>query len=248
MAESVANAPGAGRPYIGMIVPPATAVPPPEAAALYGDDVRFVARGLGVTELTPDSFGLALTRLDSAIDELVRSGVDAVSLMGTSISFYRGNSGHDELLRRMEARARPRPVSTMSLAVVRALTALDARRVVIGSPYSEQVAAALDDFLTAHGFEVLGSRSLGLVEIPAIRALTDDDLVALGDVLFAEHPAADTLVLSCGALRTAGAVERLAARWRRPVVSSSQAGCWDAVRLVDERTAGPVSAWTGLSA
>lgn len=222
-----------------MVVPPARDEVPVEATELYPEGVTFVARGLGLTELTPVAYARGLRNLEEAVTRLVAQGADAVSLMGTSITFYEGRVGHDAIVDRMRRAAGGRPVSTMSLAILRALRSYGAQRIAVGSPYSRGVARALVEFLQDDDFEVVARENLGLREGKAIRSLDHAALVALGDAVLARHPEADALLLSCGALQTMSAAAELEARWARPVVSSSQAGCWDAVRLVSPALAGP---------
>lgn len=228
-------------PMIGMVVPPATAVVPPEARLLYPDGIRFAARGLSLEEMTPPAYARALHNLDASVQELVDAGADAISLMGTSISFFMGRTGHDEIHARLAGLAGGLPTSTMALAVVRALNSVGARRIVIGSPYIDSVSDALATYLTEMGFRVLATRNLGIKGIARVRSLTDHDLVSLGDDLLSAEKTADALLLSCGALRTQGATDVLQRRFNVPVISSSQAGCWDAVRLVSPELAGDVA-------
>jgi len=224
---------------IGMVVPPARDEVPAEASELYPEGVAFIARGLGLTELTPAAYARGLRDLEEAISRLVAQGAQAVSLMGTSITFFEGRAGHDAIVERMRRAAGGRPVSTMSLAITRALRPLGAQRIAVGSPYSPTVARALVEFLQDDGFEVVASEHLGLTEGKAIRSLGRESLVSLGDAALELAADADALLLSCGALHTMSATAEIEARWSRPVVSSSQAGCWDAVRLVAPGLAGP---------
>lgn len=45
-----------GTPCIGLIVPPAAGQVPQDAGLLYGNRIRFIARGLGISAVSPDGF------------------------------------------------------------------------------------------------------------------------------------------------------------------------------------------------
>src|SRR5258708_26094672 len=78
--------------------------------------VRFGARGVGVRSLTPTGYDSAWEGLLAAAEHLAGLGVDAVMVIGTSLTFYRGADAHDELMAKLRA-ATGRPVSTISHAV-----------------------------------------------------------------------------------------------------------------------------------
>jgi arylmalonate decarboxylase len=217
-------------PTIGMIVPPAPDVVPPEPLQLYPEGVRFVARGLGLTSLTPDGYDQVIDRIATASAELAEEGADAIALMGTSISFYRGPAFNAELVASME-KASGLPATTMSNAVVDALGQLGARRLTVATAYGDEVNDRLAAFLRVVGFEVLALESLGIVDVDAVFGVTTDDLLALGRRAAAAAPDADAMFLSCGGLRTLAVTEPLERATGMPVVSSAVAGAWAAVRL-----------------
>jgi len=218
-------------PTIGMIVPPAPDVVPPEPLQLYPDGVRFVARGLGLTSLTPDGYDQVIDRIATASAELAEAGADAIALMGTSISFYRGPVFNAELVGRMEA-ASGVPATTMSNAVMEALDKLGARKLSVATAYGDAVNERLSAFLREAGFEVLALESLGIVDVDRVFDVTGDDLMALGRRAAAAAPDADAMFLSCGGLRTLSVTTPLEIETGLPIVSSAVAGAWAAMRLV----------------
>ena len=113
---------------IGLVVPFATDTVPDEGLQMY-PDVRFVARGVGVRSLTPTGYDSAWEGILSAAEHLAKPGVDAIMVIGTSLTFYRGSDSHDRLLESC-ARSPGLPVSTMSQAVVDGLRHFGARRIV----------------------------------------------------------------------------------------------------------------------
>ncbi len=101
---------------IGLVVPFADDRVPGEGPLMY-PDVKFLARGVGVRALTPEGYEPAMAAIVPAAEHLARQGVDAVMVIGTSLTFYKGAVAHRRLLDALRA-ATGLPVSTMSQAVV----------------------------------------------------------------------------------------------------------------------------------
>ncbi|ASR35344.1 hypothetical protein BAY61_10445 [Prauserella marina] len=219
-------------PTVGLVVPPAAGKVPADAAVLYPHSPRFVARGLGLVDMAPHDYDRALGNLDDAVEGLLRAGASAVSLMGTSLSFYRGEAGHADVLRRLDSLTGGLPVSTMAAAVVRALRLLGARDIAVGSAYTGEVATRLAAFLTGEGFRVLAREELAITRIDALSGVGAERLGTLTASLLTAAPSADAVLLSCGGLDTLGVIPSLEHRYGLPVVASSPAGLWDAAGLV----------------
>src|SRR5262245_32336450 len=96
---------------IGLVVPQAEDKVPAEAAQMY-PGMRFIPRGVGVRSLTPEGYAAAFDAIPAAAEQLVIQGVDAIMVIGTSLTFYRGPEAHNDLLARLR-RSTGLPVSTM---------------------------------------------------------------------------------------------------------------------------------------
>ena len=138
-------------PQLGLIVPPAAGDVPPEGPALYAGRAAFRARGLGLAEISNRGYDAVIDRVATLAAELAADGAQALSLMGTSLSFYRGGQANEELKRVMTL-ASGLPATTMSDAVVRGLRAVGARRVAVATAYIDEVNRQLDAFLRESGF------------------------------------------------------------------------------------------------
>jgi len=223
--------PGRRRQVVGVIVPPAQGEVPPELPQLYGDELDFVAWGLALGRLTTQGYDAVIDKVAVAARELAARGADAVALMGTSLSFYRGKAFNEQLIRTMVEAARL-PVTTMSSAIVEALHAVGASRIAVATAYTAEVNERLAVFLRDNGFEVAAVEALELVEIPDIHAVGEAELLALGRRAAASSAGADALLISCGGLRTLPVEMPLEQSLGIPVVSSAVAGAWAASRLV----------------
>jgi arylmalonate decarboxylase len=217
---------------IGLVVPFATDMVPDEGLQMY-PDVRFIPRGVGVRSLTPAGYDAAVDGIVPAAEYLAGRNVDAIMVIGTSLTFYRGPDFHAALMDRLKA-ATGLPVSTMSQAVVDGLTSVGARRIAVATAYAEEVNSRLQTFLAAHGFKVLALQGFGLFGFGEASRKSEQDIIALGGSVCAAAPEAEGLLISCGGLRTLGVAEPLEQRHGVPVVSSTQAAFWAAMRLIGD--------------
>jgi arylmalonate decarboxylase len=219
---------------IGLVVPFPTDTVPDEGLQMY-PGVTFVPRGVGVRSLTPTGYDSAWEGIIPAADHLAKQGVAAIMVIGTSLTFYRGAEAHESLLQELRKRT-GLPVSTMSQAVVDGLRELGARRIAVATAYADDVNNRLNAFLEAQGFEVLALAGFGLFGFGEPGSKSEADIIALGSKVCTQAPAAEGLLISCGGLRTLGVAEPLEDRHGIPVVSSTQAAFWAALRLVGADT------------
>jgi arylmalonate decarboxylase len=217
---------------IGLVVPFATDEVPDEGLQMY-PGVRFIPRGVGVRRLTPEGYDSAFEGILPAAEYLAGQGVDAIMVIGTSLTFYRGAEAHSRLLEKLRATT-GLPVSTMSQAVVDGLRSFGATQIAVATAYADEVNDRLRSFLEAQGFDVLALEGFGLFGFGEPALKSEADIVALGTQVCAKAPDAEGLLISCGGLRTLGVARPLEDRHGIPVVSSTQAAFWAAMRLVGD--------------
>jgi arylmalonate decarboxylase len=218
-------------PLVGLIVPARAGAVPADGPRLYPGGVRFLATGLGLERMTPDGFDTVVDRVGDLARGLATEGAEAVALMGTSLSFYRGHAFNEQLEATMHE-ASGLPTTTMSTGVVEGLRAMDVRRVAVGTAYIDEVNARLRRFLVESGFEVLAVEGLGIDVVGQAGTVPPAALLDLGQRAFAASPGADGILISCGGLRTLDLTVPLEAACGVPVISSTPAAFWSAVRLV----------------
>lgn len=221
---------------VGMIVPPASGEIPPEALALYPQGVKFVTRGLAIGSVSIDSFDDVIGRVAQLARELKEEGAEAVSLMGTSLSFFRGVAFNDQLTKVLHE-ATGLPTTTMSNGIRDALRALGARRIAVGTAYTDDLNEKLRAYLTDSGFEVLSLESLGLSGVKEIHGVTEQQVVELGQRAAAKADGKmDAVLISCGGLKASNLAPMLEPKVGVPVVASATAGVWATMRLLGINT------------
>ncbi|MGC1776628.1 MAG: aspartate/glutamate racemase family protein [Xanthobacteraceae bacterium] len=222
---------------IGLVVPFATDEVPFEGPLMY-PGVRFIPRGVGVRALTPEGYESAFNGILPAAEHLAQQGVDAIMVIGTSLTFYRGAEAHSRLLEELRSRT-GLPVSTMSQALIDGLREVGAERVAVTTAYTDVVNRRLKELLEAAGVDVLSLECFNLLEFNAPHKITEAEIISLSDTAVAKANAdkarpAEAILISCGGLRTLGVAAPLEARHDIPVVSSATAAFWAAMRLVGE--------------
>jgi arylmalonate decarboxylase len=226
-------------PILGMILPPANRPVPPEAKAAYPEGIEFRAECLGLADMTPDGYEGVIDRIVPAARKLANEGANAIALMGTSLTFYKGAAFNQELVDSV-AKVTGLPATSMSTAIVDGMRRFGAKRIAVATAYSAEVNRRMRGFLEESGFEVLAMEGLGFEKIGMAGGVPKDQLVDFAVGVHAAAPAAEALLVSCGGFRTLDAIEPLEARTGVPVVSSMPHAVWAGVRLlgVDGRAQG----------
>ncbi len=195
--------------------------------------MRFVPRGVGVRALSPEGYESAFNAIVPAAEELAAKAVDAIMVIGTSLTFYRGPQAHARLIEELRART-GLPVSTMSQAIIDGLREVGARRIAVATAYTEVVNRRLKELLAAAKIEVVSLECFDLLEFGGPGTKSEADIIALTDNAVAKAEGAEAILISCGGLRTLGVAAPLELSHGIPVVSSATAAFWAAMRLVGD--------------
>jgi arylmalonate decarboxylase len=217
---------------IGLVVPFTEDKVPFEGPLMY-PGVRFIPRGVGVRNLTPEGYQPAWDGIIPAAEYLAKQNVDAIMVIGTSLTFFRGPEEHDRLLAELRRRT-GLPVSTMSQSIIDGLREVGAKHVAVATAYTDVVNRRLKELLAAAGIDVLSLECFDLLDFGGPKHKTEDDIIALSGSALARAEGAEGILISCGGLRTLEVAKPLEDRHGIPVVSSATAAFWAAMRLVGE--------------
>jgi arylmalonate decarboxylase len=221
----------AAEPVLGMIFPPANTPVPPEARIMYPSGVEFRAIGVGLERMTPEGYDQVVDRIVPAAQTMATQGANAIAVMGTSLTFYKG-AAFNEGLQRKIATATSLPATTMSTAIIDGLRAVGGHRLAVATAYNEEVSARLKSFLQEHEFEVLVVKGMGIERFEERPPVTPEELLNFSAGVWQSAPQADALLISCGALKTLELLAPLEQRCKVPVVSSLPHALWAGVRLL----------------
>jgi arylmalonate decarboxylase len=104
----------------------------------------------------------------------------------------------------------------------------------VATAYPDEVNRRLKELLEAAGIAVRSLECFNLQEFGGPSRKSEADIIALSEQAIAGGPGAEAVLISCGGLRTLGVARPLEARHGLPVVSSTPAAFWAAMRLVGE--------------
>jgi arylmalonate decarboxylase len=218
-------------PVLGMIFPPANYPVPPEARLMYPSGIRFLSAGVGLERMTPEGYDKVIDKIVPAAQKLAQQGANAISIMGTSLTFYKGAAFNKQLTDNV-TKATGLPSTSMSNGIVEGLRAVGARQVAVATAYNEEVNHRLQVFLEESGFEVLGVKGLGIERFEDRPPVTPDELLNFSAGVYQSMPKANVLLISCGALKTLELLVPLEQRVKVPVISSTPAALRASVRLL----------------
>jgi arylmalonate decarboxylase len=187
-------------PTLGLIFPVKRPVPP-EGLAMYPSGIKFITFALDLKTLTPEGYDAVIDGIGPAGEKLASQGANAVVLMGTSLSFYKGAAFNERLTETLK-KATGLPATTMSTGVVEGLKTVGAKRVVAATAYDDEVNRRLQAFLKESGFEVLGVKGLGIEKVEDVDRVTQEGLLKFCAGVRETQPNANAMLVSCGGLRT----------------------------------------------
>ena len=217
---------------IGLLVPSSNTTVEPEFYRALPANVTLHTARLFLTEITPEAILKLVEDLDTQSRLLASADVDVILLGATAPSFLKGAGYDREVIARIE-KATGKTATTTSTALLRALRVLGAKRIVLGSAYTDKVNAIAQSFLEANGFKVVAARGLGIVDNLAVGRLGPESAYELARAAVTAD--ADAVVLACTNWRSMDVIERLERELGKPVLSTTQVSVWDALRLVGYR-------------
>ena len=198
-----------------------------------------------VYNLTPPNVGVHFTRAPMAnivtaetLEAMAGGLADAAALLlpdgDLDVVCYACTSGslvigEDRVMAELQRGAPAARPTTLITGVMRALRAVRAERIVVATPYLDDINTLEADYLGARGFDVLDIQGLLIENDSDMVRIVPDFIQAFAKSL--DRPDADAIFISCGALRSLDIVEALEAEVGKPVIASNQAMIWDTLRL-----------------
>ena len=219
------------RAKLGFLVPAGTPTVEPEMFGMAPKGVsvhfgRMISRGADGTLNGLEARILTqIEHLDESVEMLSMIKPDVIALAHTATSYYLGRDREAELTNRLEDRFGLRFITAFG-SVIAALNALGIKKIALGTPYDENLTRQGKQNLESHGIEVVNFNWLRTVrnifEEPPNRAYR------LGKEV--DVPAAQAVFISGVGLPTVSIVGALEHDLGKPVISSSSAMMWNALR------------------
>ena len=214
---------------IGLLVPSSNTTVEPEFYRALPKSVTLHTARLFLTRIAPDAILGMVEDMEKQAKLLASADVDVIVLGATAPSFLNGLGYDRELIAKLEA-ATGKRATTTSTALVEAIRHIGAKRVVLGSAYDEKVNGIAAAFLRASGLDVADMAGLALVDNLVVGRLSSDTAYDLA--MKVNRPDVDAIVLSCTNWQTMDAIEKIERETGKPVISTTQATIWAALRAI----------------
>ena len=212
------------RARLGIMLPASNTITEPTAQAILPAGVSLHAMRLWLRH-GPNALKM-LDRLEDATQLLADAKVDRIIFNCTAITMYAPDI--PDQIRRRVAAVTPIPVVITSEAILDALRAFEATKIVMVTPYHQDTNDFEKAFLAHNGVTVLRDRALECDNAVEMAAVTPqqwvDEAIAMRD------PDADAYFLSCTSIRGVEAIEAIERALGKPVVTSNQGMLWGALR------------------
>jgi maleate isomerase len=190
----------------------------------------IVSSGLNVQAHTEAEFNKAIDALGAGLDIFKAEECDAILMGGITLGTQRGYAAEQEVVRKLSHQV-GLPVSTAMNATVEALKYLKVKTTVIATAYKESINQAVKKYYEDGGVKVLAIRGLEVSKPVDQVKLPDYSSYKVARELFRQYPEVDSLLLQ-GRWRTVAYVQELESDTQRPVVSSTAASLWWALKVL----------------
>jgi len=211
---------------------------------IQDDVMKLRPQGVGIhftraaipDSITSQSLGAQIDLLADCASTLLPDGsLDVVCYACTSGSLV---MGEDRVHKELNKGAPKAKATSLIRGVIRALKQLGAHKIVVATPYLDEINAKEVLYLEDAGFEVLSISGLNLEKDSDMVRVTPDFIAEFAESI--DHPDADAVFISCGALRSLDVIQQIETTLGKPVIGSNQAMIWDTLRLagIDDRIEG----------
>ena len=194
--------------------------------------------------MAPEGVGIHITRLktdDYTTNETLARHIDHMADAASrlqpdvkpSVISYSCTSGsivcrEENVFREIRKGAPYAQPMCIVTGVMDALREVGAKKIVVGTPYLDDVNTAEAEYLLAAGFDVLDIQGLCLatgIEFGKVEPSYWKEFA-----LEIDQPEADAIFLSCGGIRSLEVVDEIEQAAGKPVITSNQAQFWSCLR------------------
>ncbi|AIU70837.1 maleate cis-trans isomerase [Thermococcus eurythermalis] len=215
---------------LGLIVPSSNTTMEMELHDYLPEGVSLHTTRISLKNVTEEELVKMNTLAVEGAKLLRDAGVELILYGCTSGSLIGGKDYEKKLEMEIEEEVNV-PVISTSTAVIEALKMLDAREIIVITPYTDEINVREKEFLEANDFTVLDIRGLGIEDNQDIGKLEPYSAYRLAKASFMDE--AEAIFISCTNWRTFEIIEALENDLGVPVVTSNQASLWLALREMD---------------
>jgi maleate isomerase len=162
----------------------------------------------------------------AAASILPNENLDVVCYACTSGSMV---LGEDRVSAELKNGAPEALATSLIASVIHALQVFNVKRIVVGTPYIDELNRMEKDYMEDHGFQVLDIQGLNITNDSSMVKVAPEFIKEFA--LSIDRPEAEAIFISCGALRSLDVVDEIEKAAGKPVIVSNQAMIWETLRL-----------------
>jgi maleate isomerase len=211
---------------VGLLLPSSNVTMEPEFYRMAPPGVSVHSARMLLTEFTKEALSGTIKDAEREAVLLASAGVDVIVYGCYTCTLIGGVDWERVLTEQIEFNTGVRAI-TVNQAMIEAIRALKGRRVGVVTPYTKGLNQLKKRYLEANGFTVSDIRGLGLRDAAEIGAVSDEDILPLVEEVAGD---ADIILIGCTSIMVTHLIEGLEARLGVPVVTSTQAGLWAALK------------------
>jgi maleate isomerase len=213
---------------LGMLLPSGNAAAEAQFNAMLPDGVSLHTTRLKLTGSSDAELLAMAEKVEDAASLVADACVDLILFHCTAVTTW--DAAMDRALPERITKATGVPATATSRALMAALRALDARRIVMVSPYIEAINARECAFLEGQQISVLKAVGLNISQAKDMISPEPGEWYRL----VREHARddADAYFISCTAVRSLEVVEDLERDLGKPVITSNQVAAWHSLRAM----------------
>ncbi|MBX5014433.1 arylmalonate decarboxylase [Rhizobium lentis] len=137
--------------------------------------------------------------------------------------------GEDKVFTELNRGAPGAKPTSIITGVMRALSAVKAKKITIATPYLDPVNEIERAYMQERGFDILNIQGLNIENDEDMVRITPDYVFDFAKQI--DRADSDAIFISCSALRSIDIIQALEAETGKPVITSNQAMMWDCLRL-----------------
>ena len=183
-------------------------------------------------QTTPEYLIKMSAYIEKAAELLSQAKVDVIVFGCASGSFVKGVGYDKEIIQRIEDLVHI-PAITTSTAIIEALKATGVKKIVVATPYCDEVNQRQKLFLESHSFQIQDIKGLDITNPFDMASVEPGVIYKLAKDMILDTT--DGVLISCTGLGIISIVEILECDIQKPVITSNQATMWAALRKVKVR-------------
>ncbi len=200
-----------------------------------------------IARLSPEGVGSSITRLQMPRECNIATLAVQINDMAQAASLIQPDAypkvvcyactsgsiviGEDRVMAEIQRGAPWAQPSTLVTGVINALHRLKAHKIVVATPYLDEINTLEAEFLRQKGFDVLDIQGLNIDDCEAMGRITPAFIRDFA--LSVDNEDADAIFVSCGGIRTLDVLQEIEDAAGKPVICSNQAMMWDCLRRAE---------------